>query len=199
MYYKLTLDSTLRIEILTSVGKEFDDTLLRARKLDSKALAQIHDRYYPEVYRYVGFRLDNTEIVEDITSEVFLRLLDALHKKRGPETSLRGWLLGTASNLVNDHLRRFYSRPIENLEESGNGEELGSDNSPESFYEVSSEIKQVRDAIRKLTDEQQHVLALRFAEDRSLDETAQIIGKSVTAVKALQFRALASLRRLLDE
>jgi RNA polymerase sigma-70 factor (ECF subfamily) len=199
MYYKVTRESTPWIEILTSVGKEIDDTLLRARKLDSKALAQIHDRYYPEVYRYVRFRLENQDVVEDITSEVFLRLLDALHRSRGPETSLRGWLLGTASNLVNDHLRRIYSRPVENLEGNAVVEELGGEDSPENFYEVSTKIRQVRDAIRKLTAEQQHVLALRFAEDRSLDETAQIVGKTVTAVKALQFRALASLRRLLDE
>lgn len=57
--------------------------------------------------------------------------------------------------------------------------------------------QEVRRAIQKLTNEQQHVLALRFADQRSLDETAKIIGKSVSAIKALQFRALVSLRRYL--
>ncbi len=58
---------------------------------------------------------------------------------------------------------------------------------------------QVRDAFGELTPEQQHVLALRFSQERSLDETASIMGKTITAVKALQFRAVASLRRALEE
>lgn len=184
---------------LTVIGKELDDTLARARRLDSNALAQIHDRYYPEVYRYVRYRLDDQQACEDITSEVFLRFLDALHRQRGPTKSLRGWLMGTASNLVNDHLRHHYARPTENLEDNGETENLDDGMSPESSLDDSLQRRNVRRAVRQLTMEQQHVLALRFSEERSLDETARIIGKSVTAVKALQFRALASLRRLLRE
>ncbi len=184
---------------LTVIGKELDDTLARARRLDSNALVEIHDRYYPEVYRYVRYRLDDPQACEDITSEVFLRLLDALHRQRGPTTSLRGWLMGTASNLVNDHLRRHYARTLENLEDNGEAENLNDGMTPESTLDDSLQKRKVRHALRQLTLEQQHVLALRFSEERSLDETAKIIGKSVTAVKALQFRALASLRRLLKE
>jgi RNA polymerase sigma-70 factor (ECF subfamily) len=184
---------------LTLFEIELDDTLRRARNLDANALAQIHDQYYPEIYRYVRYRLDNEQVCEDITSEVFLRLLDALHQNRGPNQSVRGWLFGTASNLVNDHLRHHYARPVEGLEEhSETGHSAGSD-TPEQFLEDSFQRQAVRRAFQKLTGEQQHVLALRFADERSLDETAKIIGKSVSAVKALQFRALASLRRHLDE
>jgi RNA polymerase sigma-70 factor (ECF subfamily) len=184
---------------LTLSGIELDETLKRARNLDAKALAQIHDRYYPEIYRYVRYRLDNEQVCEDITSEVFLRLLDALHQKRGPNQSLRGWLFGTASNLVNDHLRHHYSRPVEGLEEHAESGRSAGPNTPEQFLEASFQRQEIRRAYRKLTGEQQHVLALRFADERSLEETAKIIGKSVSAVKALQFRALASLRRHLDE
>lgn len=184
---------------LTVIGKDLDDILARARRLDSNALAKIHDSYYPEVYRYVRYRLDDPQACEDITSEVFLRLLDALHHQRGPTTSLRGWLMGTASNLVNDHFRRHYARTLENLEDNGEAENLNDGMTPESTLDDSLKKRKVRRAIRQLTLEQQHVLALRFSEERSLDETAKILDKSVTAVKALQFRALASLRRLLRE
>jgi RNA polymerase sigma-70 factor, ECF subfamily len=199
MNSELTGDSPPWKTKLTVIGKELDDTLARARRLDSSALAQIHDRYYPEVYRYVRYRLDDQQACEDITSEVFLRFLDALHRQRGPTKSLRGWLMGTASNLVNDHLRHHYARPTENLEDNGETENLNDGMSPESSLDDSLQRRNVRQAVRQLTMEQQHVLALRFSEERSLDETARIIGKSVTAVKALQFRALASLRRLLRE
>ena len=165
--------------------------------MDANALAQIHDRFYPEVYRYVRFRLQREQICEDITAEVFLRLLDALNRRRGPDHNLRGWLLATASNLINDHLRRRYSRPVENLDDQENHPDPAPH--PESTVEQIWEHEKVRQAIEQLTPEQQHVLALRFTEDHSLDETAKIVGKSVNAVKALQFRALASLRRLLSD
>jgi RNA polymerase sigma-70 factor (ECF subfamily) len=199
MNFELTGDSSPWKTKLTVIGKELDDTLARARRLDSNALAQIHDHYYSEVYRYVRYRLDDQQACEDITSEVFLRFLDALHRQLGPTTSLRGWLMGTASNLVNDYLRHHYARPVENLEDNGEAENLEDGLSPESSLDDALQKRKVRQAIRQLTMEQQHVLALRFSEERSLDETARIIGKSVTAVKALQFRALASLRRLLRE
>lgn len=174
-----------------------EDLLVRAQKLDSSALAEIHDRYYPDVYRYVRYRLYDEQVCEDISAEVFLRLLDALHKKRGPEHNLRGWLFGTASNLVNDHLRTRYARKVEILDVDDN--DLVESEHPEESYEEDWMQQQVRLALQELTPEQQHVLALRFSGEHSLDDTANLMGKSVTAVKGLQFRAIASLRRLVEE
>jgi len=174
-----------------------EDTLIRVQRLDTVALTNIHDRYYADVYRYVRYRLDDDQICEDITAEVFLRLLDALHKKRGPTQNIRGWLFGTASNLVNDHLRSRYNKPVESLDIDA--EQLTNGDQPESTLEDSWRQQEVRHALKQLTPEQQHVLALRFADECSLDETASIMGKSVTAIKALQFRAVATLRRLLEE
>ena len=182
---------------MTLKDKDFDELLERARRIDQNALAEIHDRFYSEVYRYVYFRLNDASACEDITSEVFLRLLDALNRRKGPRESLRGWLMGTASNLVNDHLRQRYADRVDNLEDGD--QHLADESSPEDVFDETWQQKQVIKAIQQLTEEQQNVLALRFAEGRSLDETARMIGKSVTAVKALQFRALASLRRLLEK
>lgn len=183
---------------LSVLGTEFNDLLRRARRLEPDALAQIHDRYYPEVYRYVRFRLQDERVCEDIASEVFLRLLDALHKQKGPEQNLHGWLLGTASHLVIDHLRRSYAHREDGLDDDPSKEYPSQDLSPEQHVHEAWQQHQVRQAMQKLTPEQQHVLALRFADEFSIEETAQMIGKSVTAVKALQFRAVASLKRLLN-
>lgn len=172
------------------------DILTRAQRLDSKALAEIHDLYYPQVYRYVRYRLNDDRISEDITSEVFLRLLDALNKKSGPAQNLRGWLFGTASNLINDHLRSRYAHKIEPVD-GEDYDSLGKQHPEESFDDEWVQ-QQVVDALQELTPEQQHVLALRFSDERSIDETANIMGKSATAVKALQFRAITSLRRLIE-
>lgn len=187
----------LKLQQAYEIWMASENTLVRARRLDQETLTKIHDRYYPEVYRYVRYRLDDQQVCEDITAEVFLRLLDALHKNRGPNENIRGWLFGTASNLVNDHLRQRYARKEEPLENSAHS--LTNDEHPEGAYEDAWMQQQVRDAFHDLTPEQQHVLALRFSQERSLDETASIMGKTITAVKALQFRAVASLRRFLDE
>jgi RNA polymerase sigma-70 factor (ECF subfamily) len=134
-------------------------------------------------------------IAEDIASDVFVRLLEATKKNQGPATSLKGWLIATASNAVNDHLRRQYRRPTEELNES----------MPDNASNVHTEVDQreqnrlVQTAYAQLTSEQQHVLALRFGQGYSLEETAVFMKKKVNAIKALQFRALAALQRQIGE
>ncbi len=165
------------------------------QNLDSQAVAAIYDRYFTEVYRYVRYRIEDDDAAEDIASDVFMRLLEAAQKRQGPQSSLRGWLLATASNAINDHLRRRYRRPADPL----------SDLLPDPASIVHDEVIQreqyraVRSAYAQLTDEQQHVLALRFGQGYSLEETAQVMKKKVNAVKALQFRALSALQRLIGE
>src|SRR5512138_1120879 len=165
------------------------------QKLDSQSIGAIYDRYFPEIYRYVRYRISDDSIAEDIASDVFVRLMEASQKKKGPQTNLRGWLIATASNAVNDHHRRNYRRPTEAL----------SDSTPDAAASVHSQVdvreqnRLVQNALAQLTDEQQHVLALRFGQGYSLEETAAILKKNANAVKALQFRALASLQRQIGE
>jgi RNA polymerase sigma-70 factor (ECF subfamily) len=96
---------------------------------------------------------------------------------------------------VNDHLRRQYRRPVEVL----------SDSLPDSKASVHSEVdareqnRMVQAAYAQLTAEQQHVLALRFGQGYSIEETAAFLKKNINAVKALQFRALAALQRQIGE
>jgi RNA polymerase sigma-70 factor, ECF subfamily len=165
------------------------------RKLDSQSIGAVYDRYFPEVYRYVRYRIEDETAAEDIASDVFVRLLDSARRKRGPQSNLHGWLIATASNAVNDHHRRHYRRPVEALSETL------VDGAPDIHSQVDSREKQrmVQSALAQLTPEQQHVLALRFGQGYSLEETAALLNKNINAVKALQFRALASLQRQIGE
>lgn len=172
-----------------------EELIPRLRRLDMNALAQVHDQHYPEVYRYVRFRLSDEQASEDIAAEVFMRLLEALHRAKGPDRSVRAWLFATASNLINDHLRLRYAHPVKDIEEE---EELVAPDDPTRAFEHKWENNQVQMAIQKLTTEQQHVLALRFAEEMSIEETAAQMDRSANAVKVLQFRAIAALRRHLE-
>lgn len=196
-YQKTRLRSTMiQAGSMNNIRSTHPDTLLeRAYHLDEQSLAIIHDRFFPVVYRYVNYRLEDEQVVEDISSDVFLRLLDHLHKHKSDIRDLRAWLLGTASNLVNDHLRHKYRKPQENLADH---ETLPAGEDPQHCAEEREHHSLIRRAMQKLTREQQDVLALRFSQEFSIEETAQIMQKSTGAIKVLQFRALASLRRLLD-
>jgi RNA polymerase sigma-70 factor (ECF subfamily) len=165
------------------------------QRLDSQAIGAIYDQYFAEIYRYVRYRINDDTTAEDIASDVFVRLLEAAQKRQGPQSSLKGWLIATASHAVNDQLRRQYRRPVEML----------SDSMPDGRASVHSEVdsreqnRMVQSAYAQLTSEQQHVLALRFGQGYSIEETAAVLKKNINAVKALQFRALASLQRQIGE
>jgi RNA polymerase sigma-70 factor (ECF subfamily) len=170
------------------------DNLEGLRALDPQVLTVIHQRYYPQIYRYARYRLGDEHTAEDVTGEVFVRLLEAVNRGKGPHSNLRGWLMSTASNLISDHFRKAYARRTESLSD----EIQSNDPGPLRVIEQFEQREEVRAAIRRLTPDQQHVLALRFGAGYSLEETARAIGKKVNAVKQLQFRALASLRRHLE-
>jgi RNA polymerase sigma factor, sigma-70 family len=165
------------------------------QKLDSQSAGAIYDQYFPEIYCYVRYRINNDTVAEDIASDVFVRLLEAAERNQGPQSSLKGWLIATASNAVNDHLRRQYRRPVEDLSESMPDDGL----SVHAQVDLREQQQMVQNAYALLTHEQQDVLALRFGQGYSLEETAAHMKKNINAIKALQFRALASLQRQIGE
>ncbi len=178
-----------------TTDSDSDALLKRAHRFDPQALAALHDELYPQVYRYVSYRCDDAQVCEDISSEVFLRFLDVLKKNEQSVQSARGWLFGTANHLVMDHYRKIYRRKQETLD---NHHYLADHHDTARETEDSLAAQEVRLAILNLTQDQQHVITLRFSQGLSLDETARVMGKSINAVKVLQFRALAALRRQMD-
>jgi RNA polymerase sigma-70 factor (ECF subfamily) len=171
-------------------GSEPQD-LKGLRRLDPEAITRIHNRYFPMVYRYARFRLSDEGLAEDVAAEAFTRLLEYSHAGKGPHDSVRGWLMRTTSNLVNDFYRLHYTRTTEDLSEHLPTELPD----PPALAELQEEKNALYRALTMLTVEQQHVLALRFGSGFSLAETADALGKKANAIKALQFRAIAALRR----
>jgi RNA polymerase sigma-70 factor (ECF subfamily) len=165
------------------------------QNLDPQAIVDIYDQYFSEIYRYVCYRISDETVAEDIASDVFVRLLEASQNHKGPKTSIKGWLIATASNAVNDHLRIQYRRPTDVLSESLPDES----SSITAELDLREQNKIIHQAYAQLTAEQQHVLALRFGLGYSLEETATQLKKKVNAIKALQFRALVSLQRQIGD
>jgi RNA polymerase sigma-70 factor (ECF subfamily) len=165
--------------------------LARARTFDRDALAQIHDVYYGPLFRYIAFRVGDRDVAEDLTSEVFTRFLGALRQRTAPQNTLRGWLFSVAAHVTSDHHRKSYRAPQVTLDESLISEEAG----PEEMVEAMLTREDLRQAVAVLTEDQQHVLALRFGHGMPIQEVAHTMGKTEGAVKQLQARAIAALTR----
>ena len=168
--------------------------LARARRLEPEALAYIHDTYYTAIFRYVAFRVGDHLTAEDLTSEVFTRLLAALRDKTAPQNTLRGWLYGVAARVVSDYHRATYRAPQVELDESL----ISTEQDPADIVDRKLVQESVERAMQNLTEEQRHVLSLRYGSDMSIQDVARLLGKSEGAVKQLQARAVAALARKLS-
>jgi RNA polymerase sigma-70 factor (ECF subfamily) len=181
--------------ILPDTGDE-NDLLSAASHGSPAALTRIYDSYFRPIYGFIRLRVDDHALAEDLTSEVFVRLVEATRRHAGPKSNLRGWLFQVARNLVHDHYRSgkgFTEHALEEwLPDPASGE-------LEALAVRAASAEQTRRAIRQLAPDQQEVLILRFAQQLSLQETADLMGKQVNAIKQLQFRATQALRRALAQ
>ena len=180
-------------------------TLLeRARQWDEAALAQVYDEYAPALYRYVYRRTGHQETAQDIVSQTFQRFLTSLKHGGGPTQHLSGWLYRVAHNLVVDFYRRQSARQSARQPADP---PIALDNAPEPAVSPHAEtaviqqesVTRVRRALQSLTPLQQQVIVLRFLEEKSLKEVAQIVERTVGAVKGLQHRGLQTLQHILQE
>jgi RNA polymerase sigma-70 factor (ECF subfamily) len=170
------------------------DLLERARQYDEAALGELYDHYGPRIYAYVYRRVSDAQLAEDLTGDVFLRVLQAIQSERFWQTSFQAWLYRIAHNLVVDHYRRKGHDDIE-LEDWLASTEDG----PDVALTAQLSRQRLAAAIKRLTDDQQQVLALRFGQGLTARETAEVVDKSVGAVEALQHRALGALRRIFEK
>ncbi len=166
--------------------------LQRVRANDPEALSELYDQFAPRLYTYIYRRVGEQRLAEDLTSEVFVKALSALRKGQFASASAQAWLYRLAHNLVIDHYRR----------DKGNLPLDESLPAPDSVPEAARRRHwqgQLREALPHLTEEQQHVIVLRFGEGQSAGEVARALGKTEESIRALQHRALAALRRWLGE
>ncbi len=151
-------------------------------------LGGIYDTHAPRIFRYIYHRLGNRDLAQDLTSEVFVRFL----RSGTTPDNLTAFLYRIAHNLVVDYLRR--NPALLSLDETAVADRAD----PTDFAEIEMERATLRRAVARLTPEQQQVIVLKFVEGLSNDEIAQVLGKSAGAIKALQHRALQTLRDLLS-
>lgn len=181
--------------VLPDIPEE-DRLLADARRGDQRAIMDIYHSYFPPIYQFIRLRVADSTLAEDLASEVFLKFVDAVRGRTAPRTSLRGWLFRVARNVLHDHYGKTTRFPTTTLDEWIPAEV---DTDPEVETIRTLNVERSRQALRMLAPDQQEVLILRFGQALSLQETADIMGKSVSAVKSLQFRAVETLRQIIGQ
>jgi RNA polymerase sigma-70 factor (ECF subfamily) len=183
--------------------------LVRAKQLDSEALGELYQQFLPLVYGYVAARVADRRLAEDITSEVFVSMLESITKLRATDQAgFSAWLLKIARFRIADHFRAQASEPALAPGTISNEEGEQTDallalpardpaGDPELTAEVREEWGKVAEAINQLTEEQRQVIIGKLVLGYDSETVARIVGKNVSAVKALQHRGLQTLHRLL--
>jgi RNA polymerase sigma-70 factor (ECF subfamily) len=169
----------------------------RAQQGEGEAFGELYDAYVDLVHRYISHRVGNHALAEDLTSETFLRALRRISTFTWQGRDFGAWLVTIARNLIADHFKssRYkleHSTP--DILESG---AEASHEGPENEVLTGITNATLLAAVRQLGPEQQECIVLRFLQGMSVAETAAILGKNEGAVKALQYRAVKALGRLL--
>jgi RNA polymerase sigma-70 factor (ECF subfamily) len=163
-----------------------EEVLENARRLEESALSTLVKKSYPFVFRYFYYRSVTREDAEDLTSEVFVRVVSSIKGQKG---YFPAWLISIARNLLTDYYRKRDRLKETSLEEIEEPFSDSNENTKESLHP-----EDLRKMLDSLTEEQKEVILLRFVEGNTNEETARIMNKSIGAIKALQFRALSALK-----
>lgn len=181
----------------TSIEDASEEALLAAAAaFDEAALGELYDRYEARIYSYIFRRTGDATLAEDLTAQVFLKMLEAIRSGKGWHSSFSGWLYRIAHNAVIDYYRQRDRQQQVQLEEAASV--VASDHNPVVIAETNMDAHRLRAAIARLTEEQADVIGLRFLEGYSISEVAIMMDKTEGSIKALQYRAVATLRQLLQ-
>lgn len=163
-----------------------------AQRGNEEAIGALYDAHCQTVLRYFKARSGDQQTAEDLTGEVFRRMLTGLPQYRATDLPFRAWLFRIAHNLLIDHYRRESGHVLVPLQQAENASSDEID--PASAVEQKLTMEDAHHALSDLEPSQRDVLALRFLSELSLKETAFAMGRTEDAIKALQRRGLAALR-----
>jgi len=179
-----------RVISVDNDSKAADDSQLIAEARSNPAVfVQLYHRHYDAVFRYCVHRLFERTAAEDVTSEVFLKAVENIHRFRGNEQQFRNWLYRIATNAVNNYLRKASRRNnvLKIASEQANSEVA-------DCGESTEKLTLLREAMLALKPRYQTIITLRFFENLKMIEIAEVLGSSPGTVRSQLARALARLR-----
>jgi len=178
--------------------QEADDSELIAcaARGDREAFGALYERYVFRVFRHIYYLTSDPHTAEDLTAQTFLNALEAIPRYQMRGVPFLAWLLRIAYNLTVNH-RKVRRNGTTQLPE---GLEIeGTTYSPEASCEAKADGERVWEGVRRLRDDQRQVIVMRFIDGLSYPDIARVLGKSIGAVRVIQYRALCALRRKLED
>lgn len=163
----------------------------KAQKGDKKAFSQLYDLYLSEIYRFCFYKTGNHQQAEDLTQEIFLKVLKSLNGFKG-KSSFKNWLYGIAKHVIIDFYRNNYKLKTVSLNEWNWVQYLVVDEEDGSSGDIKA--AKVKKILASLKDNYRKVLELRFLKGYSIKEVAKELGFTESNVKIIQYRAIRHLR-----
>ncbi|MFB0554230.1 MAG: RNA polymerase sigma factor [Phycisphaerae bacterium] len=168
--------------------------LITEARSNPAVFVRLYRSHYDAVFRYCVHRLFERTAAEDVTSDVFLKVVENIHSFRGNERQFRNWLYRIATNAVNNYLRKTARRnhllKVTREKANSQGTDCG---------ESAEKLALLREAVFSLKPRYQTIITLRFFENLKLTEIAEVLGSSPGTVRSQLARALAKLRKVLDK
>ena len=185
-----------KLKLVTHMRTEKENSLIKRiqRQGDRRAAEELISAHYREIYAYVFRQTGDLETAMDLTQEVFLAVLQSIHRYDPKKAGFRTWLYRIASNKLADLFRspayRFRQKtiPLEELTLPANG-------SPEEQWLDAEELRQLQRHIAELPDELQSILRLRFYGEKNFREIAEILSLPEGTVKTRYYAAIRTLRK----
>ncbi len=164
-----------------------------AQKGNSNAAGSLYEMYQPGIFQYLYYRVGDEHVAEELTGEVFLKMVRALPGYRPINGAFRSWLYTIARNMAIDYYRRTANHPQITFDD-----ELGLFSEPAGdAVEVKLTHEALQNALKELPEIQRDVVILRFIENMTIEEVAALLHKTNDSIKRLQRRALVALRQAL--
>jgi RNA polymerase sigma-70 factor (ECF subfamily) len=177
---------------------EIKTLALQASRSDPTAFTSLYRLYFSQVFTFINFRVSSREDAEDLANSVFEKALGAIDRYQPRPAQFSTWLYTIAKNCIIDHYRKR-RLPVDVEADAALVPAFDVATDPESCILMEERKRTLREALEDLTADQREVIECRFFFELSILETALLMAKTEGAVKALQFRALESLQRLLTE
>lgn len=176
--------------------------LFKAKNKDPEAYSKVYDLYADRIYRFVFFKVSSKEEAQDLTSEVFLKTWQYIISGKDI-LNLNAYLYRVARNLVVDHYRKASQKEVSFDALAGGLDSLDQEESlrveQTKALEDKLQMEKIEDKLMGLKDEYREVIILRYVDDLSISEIADIVSKKKGAVRVILFRALNALKELMGE
>ena len=166
--------------------------LVEAAKKDPSRFAELYELNFARVYAFIARRVGDRDVAQDLTSDVFHKALASIQSFEWRGVPFAGWLLRIAANMIVDRSKRS-GREVSAQDQ----DDVPDPGTQPNLEEIDQHARLFR-LVEQLPPDQRRVIGMRFAEEKSIREIANELGRSEGAVKQLQFRALQNLRERME-